>query len=335
MESLNWLGYHEADYLIKNFQFENGQVTEDLKLHYFTMGEKSFDADNKISNAVLLLHNTTGSGKYWLQPNVANELFGNEQCIDLKKYYVIVPDLIGFGQSSKPSDGLRGNFPNYRYIDLVRLTHQLLTEVLGITHLKLIVGISMGGMLTWMIAGMYPDFTELAMPISCQPGPISGRNWIQRRISIEAIRNDPGWNDGMYEVNPSHFAFAAPIGPMMLRSLVKLQQTAPTRKEADKFYWEFVERAKNSDANDRLFQLEASMDYDPTNIIEGIKARVLTVSFADDELNPISLGVVDRVIAQIDNARHEIVPASAETFGHLSGSHAKLWSRYLEELLEI
>lgn len=326
-------GHTSSRMQIVSYQFECGQRLDNLNLYYRTLGSPSVDAEGGINNAVLLLHNTTGSSEFWLQDQVASRLFGKGQPLDLSKYFVIAPDALGFGKSSKPSDGLKGQFPNFRYNDLVDLTHRLLIDELGVHKLKLIVGISMGGMLTWLIAGRYPEMVDAILPISCQPGPMSGRNWIQRKISIEAIRNDPDWNGGMYESNPQHFAFAAPIGPMMLRSVTRLQEQAPDRESADKFYWSLVERARKSDANDRLFQLEASMNYDPSPNLNRITAKVSTVSFEDDELNPIELGVVDRAIAGLPSAKHIVVPRSPETEGHLSAKLAHYWDDQIAPLL--
>ena len=327
------LKYTESDLEIPLYKFESGQTMNNLRLHYKTLGAQTFDENGAVSNAVLLLHNTTGSSDFWVREDIFSNLFGVGCPLDLNRYFVIAPDALGFGRSSKPSDGLRGKFPNFRYNDLVDLTHTLLTKHLGVEKLNLIVGISMGGMLTWLFAGRFPEFARAILPISCQPGPMCGRNWIQRRISIEAIRNDPDWNEGMYDVNPTHFAFAAPIGPMMLRSVTRLQEQAPDRDSADAFYWEFVERARKSDANDRLFQLEASMDYDPTPNLDSIKARVTTVSFEDDELNRTNLGVVERALERIPNAKHVIVPAGSETEGHMSAKHTKFWEDEVSSLL--
>ena len=333
MSSADLVNFVEAELVIPSYRFVNGQDESNLRVHFATMGQKQHAPDGSVSNAVLLLHNTTGSSAYWREEGVASQLFGPGQPLDLQNFFVITPDALGFGKSSKPSDGLRGTFPNFRYDDIVDLTHHLVTEHLGVTKLRLIVGVSMGGMLTWLMAGRYPELADAILPISCQPGPMSGRNWIQRRISIEAIRNDPNWNGGMYDKNPSHFAFAAPVGPMMLRSVMRLQEAAPDRKAADAFYWEFVERARKSDANDRLYQLEASMDYDPTPNLHRIEANVITVSFADDQLNPIELGVVDHVIDSLSAAKHIVVPAGPDTQGHLTAKRAGLWAHHISALL--
>ena len=334
MSTADLANFEEAALAIPSYRFVSGQVKNNLRVHFSTMGHKQHAPDGSVSNAVLLLHNTTGSSAYWREESVASQLFGPGQPLDLQKYFVITPDALGFGKSSRPSDGLRGAFPNFRYDDIVDLTHRLVTEHLGVLKLRLIVGISMGGMLTWLMAGRYPELADAILPISCQPGPMSGRNWIQRRISIEAIRNDPDWNGGMYDKNPTHFAYAAPVGPMMLRSVVRLQEAAPDRKAADAFYWEFVERARKSDANDRLYQLEASMDYDPTPNLDRIKARITTISFEDDALNPIELGVVDRVVAELPSAKHVVVCAGPESNGHLTAKRAELWAPYISDILD-
>ena len=314
----SWPNYQEDDFVIDSFEFGSGQVLDQLRLRYFTMGSKQLDTDGQVTNAVLLLHNTTGSGQAWLALEMEQRLFSSGAPLDLKYFYCIVPDMIGFGGSSKPSDRMRAKFPNYRYIDMVRSTRQLLQAHLGIEHLRLILGLSMGGMLTWMWAGLYPNDMSALVPIACQPGPMSGRNWMQRRISIEAIRNDPEWRNGDYETNPSRYAFTAPLSALMTQSVLQIQGTAPTRRDADRYYGELVERARKGDANNRLYQLEASMDYDPSPLLDHIKAPVLAINFADDQLNPPELGVVEPVIERLPNAKYVLVPGSAETFGHRS-----------------
>ena len=202
-EILIWPNQQEGDFTIADFTFENGGTLEELNLHYITLGTQGFDSNGKINNAVLLLHNTTGSGRTWLKPGLANELFGTGQVLDLAKYFVVIPGMIGFANSSKPSDGLRAGFPNYRYDDMVVSTYRLLTEGLGVDRLRLLLGLSMGGMLAWMWDEKYPGFMDAIVPVASQPGPMSGRNWMQRRILIEAIRNNPEWNNGDYDENPS------------------------------------------------------------------------------------------------------------------------------------
>lgn len=324
-----WLNQRDGDFTIKNFRFGSGEVLEELRLHYMAMGSERRGANGKIENAVLLLHNTTGSAQSWLQPSLADELFGDGQAIDLADYFVVIPDMIGFAGSSKPSDGLRARFPHYRYDDMVASTHALLTEGLGVGRLRLVLGLSMGGMLAWRWGEIYPDFMDALVPIASQPGPMSGRNWIQRRVSIEAIRNDPEWNNGDYETNPTRYVFTAPFGGLMTQSVVRLQEAAPTREAGDELYRTLVERAKKGDANNRLYQVEASTDYDPSGELDKIKARLLAINFEDDELNPPQLGVVEPAIARIPNARYVLIPAGPDTNGHYTSMRAKLWAHHV------
>ena len=321
----------EKTHVFENFEFDSGQSLTELELRCITLGTPAHDETGAVTNAVLLLHNTTGSAETWLRPSLGGELFGSGQPLDAGKCFLIIPDCIGFGVSSKPSDGRRARFPNYRYADMVQATHLLVTEALGVSHLRLVLGISMGGMLTWMMAGSYPDLMDTAVPIACQPGPMSGRNWIQRRVSIEAIRNDPEWNGGDYETNPSRYVYTAPFSGLLTQSLVRIQERAPTREAGDAYYRELVERAAKGDANDRLYQVEASMDYDPSQNIDKITARLLAINFADDELNPPALGVMEPAIAKIPGARYALIPAGAESNGHLTSLFAALWKQPLEE----
>ena len=324
-----WPDQHQATFTLWDFAFASGQVLPELRINYVTLGTPRRDGSGAITNAVLLLHNTTGSSAAWLSPTLGGELFGPGQPLDAGRLFLIIPDCIGFGASSKPSDGLRARFPNYRYADLVAANHRLVTEGLGITHLRLVLGLSMGGMLTWMWGASYPDFQDALLPIASQPGPMSGRNWIQRRISIEAIRNDPDWNRGDYVAPPSRHVFTAPFSALMTQSALRLQQAAPTREAGDRLYEQLVTRARASDANDRLFQLEASMDYDPSPSLAAIRSPLLAINFADDELNPPALGVVEQAIARLSTARHVLIPGDATTYGHLSAQHAVLWKDHL------
>ncbi len=334
MNKKGWPKPQESFHRFDSFHFGNGQELEGLKLRYLTAGTGRTDGSGQIANAVLLLHTTTGSSDLWFRESLSQELFQPGQPLDADQYLLIAPDLIGFGGSSKPSDGLRASFPNYRYIDQVNVVHRLLAEALNVTHLKLVIGISMGGMLTWMWAGMYPDFMDAAVPISCQPGPMSGRNWIQRRISIEAIRNDPEWNNGNYETNPSRYVFTAPSSALFTRSVVRLQEQAPTREEADALYERLVDNARKGDANDRLYQLESSMDYDPTPYADSIQAPILAINFEDDELNPPELGVTEPVMESLENSRSALIPRGPESVGHLTGQIGKTWKPELEMFLE-
>lgn len=328
-----WPNQQEDDFTLTDFPFQSGETLDALTLHYITLGTPRQGADGSITNAVLLLHNTTGTSETWLQPTLADHLFGPGQPLDLETHYVILPDMIGFGGSSKPSDGLRARFPHYRYGDMVTATHRLLTERLKLSRLSLLLGISMGGMLAWLYGGRYPDFMERLVPIASQPGPMSGRNWIQRRVSIEAIRNDPDWNNGDYETNPTRYTVTAPYSGLLIQSVVRLQEKAPTREAGDALYRQLVERARKGDANNRLYQVEASMDYDPTDGLRNIRARVLAINFEDDALNPPELGTVEPAIERISGAQYVLVPASKETNGHYSTLLAALWAPHLEAFL--
>lgn len=325
----DWPDRQEGNFTIRNFAFGSGETLPELRMHYLTLGTPKRNASGAISNAVLLLHNTTGSAKHWFTPELGGELFGPGQPLDANGYYIVLPDAIGFGGSSKPSDGLRVAFPHYGFRDIVTAEHRLLTEGLGVAHVRMILGLSMGGMLAWLFAGMYPDFMDALVPVASQPAPMSGRNWIQRRISIEAIRNDPQWNGGNYTGNPSRYAYTAPFGTLMVQSVVRLQEQAPNRAAADALYEKFVANARKGDANNRLYQLEASGSYDPTGLLENIKAPLLAINFADDELNPPQLGSVEPVIRRLPDARYVLIPAGPQSMGHYSALRAAQWKSHL------
>ncbi|MGD9922760.1 MAG: alpha/beta fold hydrolase [Pseudorhodoplanes sp.] len=323
-----------ADFTIANFAFQSGEQLPELRQHFLTLGEARRDADGRIVNAVLLLHNTTGSSSGWLSPDLAGELFGPGQPLDASKYFLVMPDAIGFGSSSKPSDGLRARFPRYRYQDMVVAQHRLLTERLGISHLRLVLGLSMGGMLTWSWGATFPDFMDLLVPLACQPSAMSGRNWIQRRMQIEAIRNDPDWNNGDYGEQPWRYTLT-PFGALLIQSVVRIQEIAPTREAADALYRQMAERARKGDANDRLYQLESSMDYDPAPHLARITAPLVAINFADDELNPPELGIVEQAIGRMSNGRSVLVPATGTSRGHSTALQASHWKSHLSEAMKI
>jgi homoserine O-acetyltransferase len=322
----------EADFILRDFGFASGETLGELRQHYLTLGEPRHDVQGRIGNAVLLLHNTTGSAKGWLADDLGGALFGPGQPLDASQFFIVMPDCIGFGSSSKPSDGLRARFPRYRYADLVSAQHRLVTEHLGISHLRLVLGLSMGGMLTWLWGAAFPDLMDALVPVACQPGPMSGRNWIQRRMTIEAIRNDPGWNGGDYAQQPTHYTLT-PIGALFTQSVARIQERAPTREAADALYRTMVEVARKGDANDRLYQLEASMDYDPTPDLERIRAPVLAINFADDELNPPHLGVLERAVPGLRSGRFVLLPAGPHSRGHQSAQQAAAWAPHLAAFL--
>jgi len=323
----------EADFTIQNFKFESGETLPQLKLHYTTVGTPHKNAQGEIDNAVLLLHGTTGTGKNFLSPAIGGQLFGPGQPLDAKKFYLIMPDGIGRGGSSKPSDGLHAHFPRYGYTDVVAGQYRLVTEGLGVNHLKLVLGTSMGGMQCWMWGERYPESMDALMPIASQPIEVSGRNMLWRRLVIEAIRDDPEWNNGEYQKPPSHFQRFLPIFNIMTESPVRLQEQAPTRPKANELYDTFIGNFSKVDANDFLYWFESSYDYNPQPQLEKITARLLAVNFADDELNPPELGVMEREVPRVKNGRFVLVPAGEKTRGHQSLTQAVLWKSYVAELL--
>ena len=327
MTDTNWPNLHEDDFILKNFRFASGETLPELRQHYITLGTPRADA-------VLLIHNTTGTAKSWLEPALANELFGPGQPLDAARHFLIIPDIIGFGGSSKPSDGLRARFPQYRLHDVAVAQHRLVTEGLSIPHLKLVMGVSLGGMLSWMFGEMFPDFMDALVPIASQPGPMSGRNWMQRRINVEAIRNDPEWNNGDYEKQPTNWARVAPLSALFTQNVVRIQERGATREQADTFYRQLVENAKKGDANDRLYQIESTMDYDPSADLEKIKAKLLAINFADDAVNPPELGVLEAGVARISGARSVVVPATSQSLGHQSSMQAAFWKSHLIAFLK-
>jgi homoserine O-acetyltransferase len=326
MTKTAWPNLRENDFVLRDFRFVSGETLPELRQHYLTLGTPG-------ALAALLIHNTTGTAQSWLESGLADELFGPGQPLDAARHFIIVPDIIGFGGSSKPSDGLRARFPHYRLHDVAVAQHRLVTEGLNIPHLRLVMGLSLGGMLTWMFGGMFPDFMDALMPVASQPGPMSGRNWIQRRINVEAIRNDPEWNNGDYDRQPSNWVRVAPISAMFTQNVVRIQELGATREQADAFYRQLVENAKKGDANNRLYQIESTMDYDPSAVLEKIKARLLAINFADDAVNPPELGVLEAGVARIKGARSIVVPASPTSMGHQNASNAALWKGHLAELL--
>jgi homoserine O-acetyltransferase/O-succinyltransferase len=329
-----WPNLREGDFVLKDFRFASGEVLPELKLHYRTLGTAKRNAAGEIVNGVVLLHGTSGSGADWLRPSLADELFGTGQPLDASKYFIIMPDGIGRGGSSKPSDGLRSKFPHYRYHDIVTSEHRLVTEHLNVRHLRLVLGSSMGGMHSWMWGYMFPDLMDGVVPIASQPIQVSGKNWIQRRVAIEAIRNDPDWNGGNYTKNPSHYIYTVPYGFVQTENVVQIQNMAPTQAAAEELYRKLVEDAKKRDANDVLWGIEAVMDYDPGPHLEKIKAKLLAINFGDDGTNAPELGTLEAGVKRIKNARYVIVPGTKETHGHFTHLRAKFWASHLAEFMK-
>jgi len=316
-----------GDWTVKDFRFHTGEVLPELKLHYVTIGEPT-------GEPVLVLHGSNGSGETMLGANFAGELFSSGQPLDAAKYFLIVPDALGSGKSSKPSNGLRMAFPKFTYEDQVRAQYRLLTEHLGIKHLKLIVGQSMGGMHAWMWGEMYPDFMDVLVPMASQPVAMSGRNWVLRRTLIDAIKADPAWNNGNYTQQPPTFKYLATFFSFATAGgTPSFFRRAPTRALADKLVEERLAGRFTADANDYIYAYDAARDYDPSPGLETIKARVLAVNAADDERNPVELGILAREIKRLRNGTYYEIPASPETNGHGTPVDAKWWKHLLPELL--
>jgi homoserine O-acetyltransferase len=330
----HWPNQKEGDFVIKDFRFKSGEILPTLNIHYTTLGTPKRNAAGDITNAVILLHGTSSSGKAWLMPSLADELFAPGQALDAAQYFIVLPDGIGRGGSSKPSDGLKGKFPHYRYEDIVASEHQLLTEGLGVKHLRLVMGSSMGGMHTWIWGYTYPDLMDGLIPIASQPIQISGRNWIQRRIAAEAIRQDPGWNNGFYDKNPNQWTVTAPYGFLQTENVLQIQKMFPTREAGDEMYKKLQEEAKHRDANDTLWGIEAVMDYNPTPHLDKIKARLMAINSGDDEANPPQIASTEREIKRIPNAKYVLIPASEETHGHFTHLRAAFWKAYVAEFLK-
>ena len=326
----------EGDFLLPEFRFKSGEALSALNIHYTALGKPVRDASGRVSNAVLLLHGTGGSGRNLMRPMFAGVLFGPGQPLDAQRYYIVAPDGIGHGKSSKPSDGLRARFPEYDYDDMVLAQKRLLEEGLGVSHLRLILGTSMGCMHSFVWGETYPDFMDALMPLACLPAPIAGRNRIWRKMVIDAIRNDPEWQGGNYAKQP-RAALKTAADLLILAGSVPIQMhnKFPTRGSADKYVEESVERiSADLDANDLLYALSASRNYDPSARLESVVAPLTLVNSADDFINPPELGIAEREIKRIDRGRFVLLPASEQTQGHGTHSWAALWQYYLRSLLQ-
>ena len=328
----------EGDYVVRDFKFTSGETLPELRLHYRTLGKPEKDAQGKTTNAVLIIHGTTGSGAQFVpRPEFADELFGKGQPLDATKFFIILPDGIGHGKSSKPSDGMHAKFPRYGYIDMVEAQYRLLTEGLGVNHARLVMGTSMGGMHTWLWGELHPDFMDALMPLASLPTQISGRNRGWRRIIIDAIRNDPDWRGGDYPAaagQPPSLRTAAEMLWFMSSNPVLRQKEAPTLAKTDEVLGKFVDQiVKTDDANDVLYALEASHDYDPGPNLEKIRAPLLAINSADDLINPPELGILEHEIKRVPKGRALIIPLSDKTRGHGSHTVAALWKDELLKLL--
>ena len=324
----------EGDFVLRNFRFTSGETLPELRIHYRTYGTPRKDAGGVVGNAVLIMHGTGGTGAQFTGRGFAGELFNPGQPLDATKYFLILPDDIGHGRSSKPSDGLRAKFPRYGYSDMVEAEYLLVTEGLGINHLRLVMGTSMGGMHTWLWGERYPDFMDALMPLASLPTQISGRNRAWRRVAIDAIRQDPDWKEGNYATQPRGLRTAAGLLWLVGSNPILRQKSAPTLAEADRVLDEYVASyLKTADANDVLYALESSRDYDPGPALENIKAPLLAVNSADDLVNPPELQILEREIRRVPKGRAVVLPLSDRTAGHGTHTIAALWKDLLVQLL--
>jgi homoserine O-acetyltransferase len=325
----------EGDYVIPNYRFVSGETLPELRLHFTTLGKPHRDSHGRVDNAVLILHGTGGSGHSFLVDRFAGVLFGKGQLLDANRYYIILPDGIGHGSSSKPSDGLHTRFPQYDYEDMVVAQHTLATQGLQVDHLRLVIGTSMGCMHSWLWAERYPDFMDAVMPLACLPVQIAGRNRLWRDLVMDAIRSDPQWQQGEYHSEPSA-ALRAAAGLLLIAGSapIQMQIALPTRDAADEFLQKYLERElPDLDANDLLYQVNASRNYDPSANLEKITAPTLWINSADDFINPPELGIAEREIKHVKNGRFVLLPASNQTHGHGTHTWAAVWQQYLGELL--
>jgi homoserine O-acetyltransferase/O-succinyltransferase len=311
---------HEADYTLHGFRFHRGEKADELQLHYTTLGSLSGN------NAVLILHGTGGSGRQFMNEHFSGVLFGPGQLLDATRYFIVMPDCIGHGKSSKPSDGQGRKFPFYGYLDMVELEYWLITEGLGIKHLRLVMGTSMGAMHTWLWGERYPDFMDALMPLASEPAQVAGRNRFFRRMITDSLESgsDEGLRSAIYTLM------------IMTSSPLELQRLAPTREQADTLFDEQVERSlKGANADDMLYAFDASRDYDPQPNLERIRAPLFAVNSADDEVNPPELGVIENAMQRVKRGRYILIPISGETHGHSTHTWAAVWKQYLQELLQV
>jgi homoserine O-acetyltransferase len=325
----------EGDYVVANFRFASGETLPELRLHYTTLGKPHRDAQGRVNNAVLVLHGTGGSGRSFLVERFAGVLFGKGQLLDSSRFYIILPDGIGHGGSSKPSDGLHAHFPQYDYDDMVAAQQALLTQGLQVDHLRLVIGTSMGCMHTWMWGERYPDFADALMPLACLPVQIAGRNRLWRDLLMDAIRSDREWMQGEYRSEPMGALHAA-AGMLLIAgsSPIQMQLALPTRDAADQFLQKYMQRELDDlDANDLLYQVDASRNYDPSAGLDKIGVPVMWINSADDFVNPPELGIAEREIKRLKNGRFVLLPASNQTHGHGTHTWAAAWQQYLKELL--
>jgi homoserine O-acetyltransferase/O-succinyltransferase len=325
----------EGDFIARDFHFTDGSTLPELRIHYRTFGRPRTDAHGIVRNAVLIVHGTGGTGASLVRAEFAGELFGPGQPLDAARYFLVLPDGLGHGRSSKPSDGLRAHFPHYGYTDMVQAEYLLLTQGLKVNHARLIMGTSMGAMHTWLWGEEHPAFMDALMPLASLPTQIAGRNRVWRRLVIDAIRNDPAWQGGAYASEPPSLRTGIEMIWLMSSNPLLRQQEAPTLARADQVIDAYVaDYIKVDDANDLLYQVDASHDYDPGPRLGQIEAPLLAVNSADDLVNPPELGILEREIKRVPHGRAVVIPFSEHTHGHGSHTYAVLWKQYLQELLQ-
>jgi len=330
-----------GDFTTRDFRFGSGETLPSLTIHYRTVGMPHRDPSCAIDNAVLVLHGTSGSGKGFLSANFGGTLFGRGQILDASRFYLILPDGIGHGESSRPSDSrgagpaLHTRFPAYDYNDMVAAQHALLVDGLGVRHLRLVLGTSMGGMHCWVWGEKYPGFMDGLVPLAAVPTEIGGRNRILRKAISDSIQEDPEWKNGDYSAQPPGLKSVVRMLLMMVSAPMAWHATAPTRDGADRLYAEMMKaRLANADANDFLYAFEASRDYDPSRDLEKVETPVLAINFADDFVNPPELGLMEKLMPRVKRGRYVLVPASAETKGHTTHSWPKFWWEHLKKFLD-
>lgn len=323
----------QADVTFDNYRFHDGEMLERLDIHYATLGEPHRSADGEIDNAVLVLHWTGSDGRALLTPAYMKALFEPGRPLDARRYYLIFPDNVGHGRSSRPSEGLKTEFPNYGYNDIVDVQHKLVTETLGIKRLHAILGMSMGGMNAWQWAEAYPDAVLGVMPVVSLPIKVSGRNLIWRRLAIEYLRNDPDWQEGNYVTSPRGWTEAYQLLRMMIDGVPHMQAIAPDGASADKFLADAAAQARSADPNDVLYSLKSSADYDPEPSLGTIRAKVFALNFGDDEFNPDELQILQTLTPRVPNARYLVQPGTPASFGHLTMAHPELWASHVAEFM--
>jgi homoserine O-acetyltransferase len=325
----------QGDYAIKNFTFRDGQSLPEVRLHYRVLGAIRKNAEGQVTNAVLIMHGTGGTGKQFSTNSFAGELFNPGQLLDATKYFIVMPDDIGHGMSAKPSDGLRMTFPKYDYLDMVQAEYRLLTEGLGVNHLRLVMGTSMGGMHTWLWGEEHPTMMDALMPLASLPTEMSGRNRAWRRVVMDAIRDDPEWHEGQYTTEPPSLRTAAEMLFIMSSNPLIRQRQAPTGAKSDADLDAYVTTyVKANDANDVLYAFDSSRDYNPGPKLEQITAPLFAVNSADDLINPPELGILEREVTRVPHGQAVVIPLSEKTAGHGTHTLAAVWKSYLEDLLK-